>query len=325
MAHDHPPAQDPIPGNLNRDMIVEAIAFLDSLDHVRRKVALYPFDSGERFDWHYVPRRRPGLHLRDMEAGQRQAAMALLRTGLSDSGFAAAQGIMALEDVLKSRESGEDYDPGNFAFVLFGNPETGAPWSWRVDGHHLSITFTIVDDETVVALPHFMGANPAAFDRVHTVLGAEEELGRALIHSIDGSRRASALIAAEAPAEILTGPGREPALHRPAGLTWTAMAEGERDRLLDLVAVYAQRLRPELAEFELERMRAAGMDGLHFAWAGGLEAGQPHYYRIHGPTLIIEYDNTQNRANHIHTVWHDPALDFGRDLLGEHYGSAHSP
>lgn len=316
-------AHEPLAGNLNRDMIVEAIAFLDSLDHVRRKVALYSFDAGERFDWHFVPRHRPGLHLRDMEPEQRQAAMGLLRTGLSDSGFACAQGIMALEDVLKAVEPGQDYDPGNFAFILFGNPEAGAPWSWRIDGHHLSITFTIVDDDTVVALPHFMGANPAAFNRVHTVLGAEEDVAREFMHGLDSRNRATALIATDAPAEIITGPGREHALRRPCGLPWTAMTDPQRAMVLDLVGVYAGRLRPELAQFELNRLRYAGTEGLHFAWAGGLEPGQPHYYRIHGPTLVIEYDNTQNRANHIHTVWHDPALDFGRDLLGEHYGSAH--
>ncbi|MCR6630998.1 MAG: DUF3500 domain-containing protein [Magnetospirillum sp.] len=311
---------------VNRHMAIEAIAFLDSLDHARQQDALYPFDAGERFDWHYVPRLRPGLHLRDMEAGQRRAAMALLRSGLSDTGFAAAEGIMALEEVLKPLEPSMDYDPGNFAFTIFGNPEMGAPWSWRVDGHHLSITFTIAADDTVVALPHFMGANPAAFDdahRVHSVLGAEEEMARALILGMDGSRRHRTVIAQQAPGEILTGPGRERSLSRPAGLPLAAMAEGESTQLLELVAVYAHRLRPEMAQWELDRLHEAGTAGLHFAWAGGLLQGEPHYYRIHGPTLLIEYDNTQNRANHIHTVWHDPALDFGRDLLGEHYGNAH--
>ncbi|HTH16229.1 MAG TPA: DUF3500 domain-containing protein [Magnetospirillum sp.] len=317
---------EPISGNLNRHMQIEAIAFLDTLDHARTREALYPFDAGERFDWHYIPRKRPGLHLRNMDARQQRAAMALLRTGLSDTGFAAAQGIMALEEVIKPRDPGVDYDQGNFAFIIFGNPEIGAPWSWRVDGHHLSITFTIIDDDTVVALPHFMGADPATFDAgrpIHSVLGAEEDLARALMLSFDGPRRNRALIATDAPEEIVTGPGRERSLHRPSGLPFTAMSEDEGDRLLELVETYARRLRPELAAWEMNRLREAGTAGLHFAWAGGLAVGQPHYYRIHGPTLVIEYDNTRNHANHIHTVWHDPALDFGRDLLGEHYGRAH--
>lgn len=312
-------------GTPNRHMVIEAIAFLDSLDRFQRQAALYPFDAGERFDWHYIPRQRPGLHLRDMSARQRRNALALLGSGLSETGFAAATGIMALEEVLKPREPGMDYDPGNFAVIIFGNPEMGAPWSWRVDGHHLSVTFTIVDDEIVVAQPHFMGANPAAFDaghHVHSVLGAEEDLGRALMLSLDDGQRRRALIQAEAFDEILTGPGREHCLRHPAGLPLAAMADAG-DRLLELVAHYAGRLRPELAEWEMARLREAGTGGLCFAWAGGLAVGEPHYYRIHGPTLVIEYDNTQNRANHIHTVWHDPALDFGRDLLGEHYGHAH--
>lgn len=317
---------DPIPGTANRHMVVEVLAFLDSLDRGRRRDALYPFDAGERFDWHFIPRRRPGLHLRDMDQAQRRAALALLRSGLSDTGFATTQGIMALEEVLKPHEPAMDYESGNFAFTIFGNPEMGAPWSWRVDGHHLSITFTIADDHTVVAQPMFMGANPAAFDaahHVHSVLGGEEDLGRALMLSLDARQREHALIAAQPPDEIVTGPGREQALHRPAGLPASAMGAGEQNVLLELVALYANRLRPDLAQWEMERLREADVGAVHFAWAGGLAVGQPHYYRIHGPTLLIEYDNTQNQANHIHTVWHDPALDFGRDLLQEHYGHAH--
>lgn len=306
----------------SRHMAIEANAFLDSLDAPRRRQALYPFDSGERFDWHYIPRRRPGLHLRDMNAGQRAAALGLLASGLSDTGFAAAQGIMALEEVLKPREPAMDYDAGNFAFIVFGNPEMGAPWAWRVDGHHLSISVTIADEDAVTAQPLFMGANPASLDaahRVHSVLGAEQELARELMHGLDDHARLRALIAPEAPEEIITGPGREHSLRRPCGLPFTALDASQGALLLDLVETYARRLRPELASWEMERLREAGIGGLHFAWAGGLEPGQPHYYRIHGPTLLVEYDNTQNRADHIHTVWHDPELDFGRDLLAEHY------
>lgn len=319
-------AHEQVSSSPNRHMQIEAVAFLDSLSKTQQQAALYPFDSGERFDWHYIPRQRPGLHLRDMDTRQRLSAMGLLRSGLSDTGFATANGIMALEEVLKPQEPGMDYDAGNFAVTIFGNPEMGAPWSWRVDGHHLSVTFTIVDDGTVVAQPHFMGANPAAFDaahRVHSVLGGEEDLGRALMRGFDTPRRERATIAVQAPEDILTGPGREQALRQPAGLPASAMDQAHRHALLELVALYAGRLRPELAQWELDRMQDAGVSALHFGWAGGLAVGEPHYYRIHGPTLLIEYDNTQNRANHIHTVWHDPELDFGRDLLVEHYAQDH--
>ncbi len=314
---------EPLAGNLNRDLQAEMLAFLDTLDHRRHQAALYPFDSAERFDWHYVPRQRPGLHLADMDGAQRRAALRLLATALSDTGFASAQGIMALEDILKEREHSAEYDPGAFAFAVFGNPHAGAPWSWRVDGHHLSITFTVIDDQTIVALPHFMGANPAVIGGIHTVLGAEEELGRALMLEMDDATRACALRPGQPPADILTGPGREHALHRPEGLAWARMDEDGRRRLLELIEVYAHRLHPGMAALELERVDKAGPENLRFLWAGGFNPGEPHYYRIHGPTLIIEYDNTQAGANHIHTVWHDPALDFGRDFLGEHYGRAH--
>lgn len=315
----------PFPASLNRLMVAETLALLDGLDHHRERAAVMSFDSPARFDWHYIPRDRPGLHLRDMTERQRRAALGMVRAALSDTGFASALGIMDLEEVLKAAEPG-GYDHLNYAVAIFGNPHAGPPWAWRLDGHHLSLTFTVVDEDTITAVPHFMGANPATLDRhhlVHGVLGAEEKLGRALFAGLDGPRRSRALMSETALDDIVTGPGREYALRHPVGLPFGQLTEGERTALMELIGVYAHRLRPELAELELSRLDAAGPERLHFAWAGGAEPGQPHYYRIHGPTLVIEYDNTQDGANHIHTVWHDPALDFGLDLLGEHYGARH--
>lgn len=315
----------PHPASLNRLMVAETLALLDGLDHRHEREAVLHFDSPARFDWHYIPRDRPGLHLRDMNERQRRAVLAMLRLALSDTGFASARAIMELEEVLRAGGSGE-YDHLNYAVAVFGNPHAGPPWAWRLDGHHLSLSFTVVDEDTITAVPHFMGADPATLDRhhlVHSVLGAEEKLGRALFAGLDESRRNRALIAETALDDIVTGPGREYALRRPVGLPFTALTGDERAALMELVGVYAHRLRPELAALELSRLAEAGPDCLHFAWAGEAEPGRPHYYRIHGPTLVIEYDNTQGGANHIHTVWHDPALDFGLDLLGEHYGTRH--
>jgi hypothetical protein len=313
--------------NIDRDLAAEAEAFLDTLDGRRLKAAVLPFDSAARFDWHYVPRRRPGLHLRDMDAGQRRAALKLVRTALSEAGFATAQGIMALEEVLKAEEGSAEYDAGNFALAVFGTPEAGPPWAWRVDGHHLSLTFTVAAPGTVTVTPHFMGANPAAFRhgqrRIHNALGAEEELGRAIVRSLDPRLRAGVVMAGEVPDDIVAGPGREDSLRFPAGLPLARMPDASRDAVIELIEVYARRLRPDLAEAELDRMHRAGADRLHFAWAGGLRPGQPHYYRIHGPTLLIEYDNSRDGANHIHTVWHSPGRNFGADPLAEHYRMGH--
>ncbi|MGE5505781.1 MAG: DUF3500 domain-containing protein, partial [Actinomycetota bacterium] len=278
----------------DRDFAAEAEAFLDTLDGRRLKSASLPFDSAARFDWHYIPRRRPGLHLRDMDAGQRRAALRLVRTALSEHGYATAQGIMALEEVLKDEAGGGDYDAGNFALAVFGTPEAGPPWGWRVDGHHLSLTFTVAAPGTVTVTPHFMGANPAAFRhgarRIHNALGAEEDLARAVIRGLDARQQGLAVLAGEVPDDIVAGPGREDSLRFPAGLPLARMSDSMRDAVVDLVEVYARRLRPDLADAEMERLQQAGVDRLHFAWAGGLEPGQPHYYRIHGPTLLIEYD-----------------------------------
>ena len=305
-----------------------ALAFLGALPADARKRAVFAIGDRERLNWHYVPRGREGVPFKAMPAPARAAAHELMRASLSAVGYGKATNIIQLEDVLRRIESfGLSRDPENYAFTVFGNPGASAPWGWRVEGHHLSLNFTLVPGQPVALTPAFMGANPAEVPsgpkKGQRALAAEQDLGRALAQSLTAAQRARSVIAAESLGDIVTGPGRADSLAAPAGLPLADMTGDQRSLAAKLIEEYARNMRSELAEQELRRMTEAGSERVHFAWAGPLEPGRAHYYRLHGPTLLIEYDNTQNNANHIHSVWHDPRRDFGQDLLRAHYEHGH--
>ena len=307
-------------------MIEQAVLdFLDALDPDLRRAAVFPFASDERRNWHYVPKERRGVPLTAMSEAQHQAAKALLRAALSERGYSRVEDIMWLETVLAELEQDhETYGPLNYVFSVFGDPAGQSPWGWRVDGHHLSLNFAHVAGETSVT-PTFYGAHPATVAHGPRaglrVLGNEEDLGHQLIRGLPEEQRAQAVISPTAFADIITGPGREDSLRQPVGLDLGAMTEAHCNLVLRIIEEFVGTMRPAAAEAERARIRDAGLERIRFAWAGGLELRQPHYYRLHGPTLVIEYDNTQNEVNHIHSVWHDPGRDFGLDLLRRHYES----
>jgi hypothetical protein len=302
-----------------------ALAFLGTLDPRRTRQATFPFVHAERLNWHYVPRRREGLPLKDMTAGARAAAHALLQAGLSTAGYAKARDVMRLEGVLRQLETfgGFTRDPDNYAVAIFGTPGQGAPWGWRFEGHHLSLNFTVVPGRAIAVTPAFLGANPAEVPsgplKGLRVLQAEQDLGLALAGSLDPAEHARATIAAESLGDIVSGPGREQSLRAPAGVPIGNLDGESRALAVRLLEAYARNMRGDLAESELRKLHAVGIERIHFAWAGPIDAKRPHYYRLHGPTVLIEYDNTQNNGNHIHSVWHDPRSSFGADLLGAHY------
>lgn len=299
---------------------------LAGLDAERQAVVRIPFGDDERENWHFIPRERRGLALRQMEPAQRERVLELLRSALSQDGFQKQERIRLLDQVLFDETGSPVRDPGLYFLSVFGTPGDGL-WGWRFEGHHLSLNFTLRDEELVSATPFFYGANPAEVRRgPHQglrTLAEEEDRGRALYRMFAPALRARVRIAAEAPADIVTGNSRRADPGPPAGLSLAEMSVEQAEQLMALVRLYLGRLHPAHAERELERLRRADLQKIHFAWAGSAEPGQPHYYRIHGPTFVIEYDNTQNSANHIHTVWRDFQRDFGRDLLAEHY--RHSP
>ncbi len=303
--------------------------FLDTLDPDALELAMMPFDSDERFNFNFVPMERKGLKLKDMTLQQRVAAHDLLQKALSVQGYLKTVNIMHLEDILYILEGEDrvfDRDPELYYFAFFGDPSAEEPWGWRFEGHHLSLSFTSVSNELFATTPAFMGSNPAEVRSGPyaglRVLAKEEDLGRALVNSLSERQLSDAIIMEEAPRDIVTGSDREVMLEHKEGLPAVDMTGYQREMLWRIVEEYVHNLRPDMAEDQLERIRQAGFDRLHFGWAGGLERGEPHYYRIHGPTMLFEYDNVQNNANHIHTVWRDLENDFGEDLLRRHYESA---
>jgi hypothetical protein len=307
------------------EMAQAALKFWSALTPDQQKKASYPVADPERLNWHFVPKARNGLTLKDMTPEQRTLAMAFLRSGLSDKGFASAEGIINLEPVLRDIERGRGptRDAALYYFTVFGTPSDKETWGWRVEGHHLSLNILIVDGRQVAAAPSFFGVNPA---RVPSgpkqglrVLEQEEDLGRQLVKSLSEEQRKKGIFADVAPRDIVTGNARQVKPLEPGGIAMTELNEQQKGMLSGLVKHYANRLRAELAKNDLEKIEQAGWDKVHFAWAGGAESGNGHYYRVQGPTFLIEYDNTQNNANHIHTVWRDFKGDFGEDILKKHH------
>jgi hypothetical protein len=309
-------------------MAEAANRFLASLTPEQRAKATFSFEDTERVNWFFVPIERKGLPLREMSPFQKHLATALLSAGLSQSGFMKAVTIMSLEDVLRIQEkdNGERRNPEKYYFSIFGTPADTGTWGYRVEGHHISQNYTVVNGRVVDA-PSFFGDNPAMVKEGPRaglrVLAAEEDLGRELISSLDAEQRKTAIVDEKAPGEILTSNNRQAALKGQAsGISAAKMNTAQVAKLNELLAEYTGNLPDQVAQYRQEQIKKAGRN-ISFAWAGGINKGDPHYYRIQTASFLIEYDDTQNGANHIHTVWRDFTGDFGADLLKEHYQASH--
>jgi hypothetical protein len=311
-----------------------ANAFLTSLPGDLRSASSFALESAERLDWHFVPKARVGASLLKLEDSQAELIGPLLATALSPEGLLSARGVIKHENILRQVETAAGIDasrrdPGLYYTAIFGKPSAAAPWAWRFEGHHLSLNVAQAPGQPPMVGPVFMGANPARVpsgpNAGFRLLAAEEDLGRALITLLPAEKRKVAMIRDSAFSDIVTGNDREVKLEF-AGLAASEMSAEERQQLRALIELYVGRLVNSSASEVLSRLDRAGFDKVRFAWAGGIEAGQPHYYRVHGPTLLIEYDDTQNNANHIHTVYRDLDRDFGGDVLRAHYrGSPSKP
>lgn len=309
-----------------------ARAFVRSLDPDRRAIAAFPFDSDERENWHYIPRPRAGLKRGDMTQRQQDDADALTAASLSAAGIRKARAIMAHETILGDLETSAgtlrfDRSPGLYHFSVFGQPGGSNPWGWQVDGHHLSLNITVVEGKKISVTPSFFGANPAVVPRgPHRglrILREEEDAGRSLLESLDAEQMYQCTIYPAAPPDIITRASRRARIKPAAGLPASAMTADQRERLVRLIEVYVKRSPEDTAAEQMRKIHDAGLQLIRFGWAGSRYRGQAHYYRVHGSTFLIEYDNTQDRANHIHAVWRDMKGDFGADLLSEHYREAH--
>jgi uncharacterized protein DUF3500 len=315
-----------------------AARFLAALSPEQRAQAVFAFDSGEREHWGFVPTElfpRHGLTLESMSDPQRTLAKELLKTGLSQKGYLTATSIMELENVLRAIEDAGGGDaaqgrrmernPVKYFVSIFGTPGARASWGWRVEGHHVSLNFTVVNGTLVAAAPQFFGSNPAEVrdgpKKGLRILADEEDSARALLMALDPAQRAKAVIDATAPGDIVTMNGVRIDPLAPAGILASSLTPSQRALLMRVIDAYASAMAADIAASRLAKLGQAGVEKIGFAWAGEAERGRKHYYRVQGPTFLIEFDNTQNDANHIHSVWRDFNGDFGRDLLREHLAS----
>lgn len=307
-----------------------AAKIIASLNTEQQQKAQFSFDDKERKNWHFVPMVRGGLPMREMNENQREMVNQLLLTALSEQGREKVEGIIQLERVLQELENhpyeNDRRNPLLYYLALFGSPGGDDPWGWRFEGHHLSLNFSSVDRALAIT-PAFMGSNPAIVRSGNyegtEVLKVEQDLGRELVHMFTPEQAGKAILPDPAPRDIVTFVQQKVELKEYAGLPLTEFTEGQKAKLEELLGVYLNNMKPEIAREHWQKLQESGMDKLYFAWMGGIEPGDPHYYRIHGPTLLIEYDNVQNGNNHIHTVWRDLTNDFGEDILRAHYANGH--
>ena len=308
-----------------------ATAFLDSLDRTQRLAATTAFDVEDHRVWTYLPGGRPGAALAAMTTEQQALALALLDTGCSAHGGRTARAVIELDMIRRQLESSAGTPPRptdhRYWVRILGDPNADAPWAWRVNGHHLAVHVTVVDD-AVAATPQFFGAEPAIVpDGPHRglrTLPGEEELARALLARLDDDQRRVAITSPTAPHDILTrfDPVVDPSVV-PAGLGHGQMTSRQQDALHRLIRLYFDRAPADVADAAWSDATGRGLDDVTFAWAGPDERGRGHYYAVRGPTFLLEYDNTQDDANHIHSVWRDLRNDWGADLLREHYARRH--
>ena len=317
------------PTTTGRAMADAATAFLKDLNADQRSKATFKFEDDSRFEFRYTPRARTGLPLKEMSEAQRTKAHSLLKTGLSMRGYTNATDIIALENVLRGIEpprTGANAivrDPEMYFVSVYGEPNGKTPWGWKFEGHHISVNFTLVDGKPIVFAPSFFGSNPAVVkdgaQAGKRALRDEEESARALMAAFTDEQKKKVIFTDQAPREMLTAENREAKLLESVGMTFAEMTPAQKRLFEKVLDAYLGRVAPELAKARLDALQKSGMDKVTFGWAGTLEVGGPHYYRVQGPTFLIEYDNVQNNANHIHSVWRDFEGDFGRDILREHY------
>jgi hypothetical protein len=314
-------------------MTVAAGRFLEGLTPELRQQASFPMEADERLRWNFIPVNtfpRNGVPLKSMSEPQRELALNMLRAALSQRGYLTATAIIELETVLKAIESanarggrgGMTRDPELYFFSVFGTPAPKGVWGWRIEGHHLSLHFTIANNSAVASSPAFFGSNPHEIREGprtgHRILASEEDTGRALVLALDEKQRAAAVFNAVAPGDIITMTTVKIDPLSPGGLPAAEMDAKQRALLMQVIDAYASKMSDDVAADRLAKIKQAGLEKITFAWAGETEKGKKHYYRVQGPTFLIEYDNTQNDGNHVHSVWRDFNGDFGRDLLREH-------
>lgn len=317
-----------------QDAISLANRFISLLNEAQKTESVFAFDTEERYNFHFVPKVRRGITFNEMNAAQQESAYDLLKSCLGDETFQKTIDIMQLETVLKELEKRKPEDkwrdPGNYHFTIFGTPSSKTIWGWRFEGHHISFNFSFNKKTLVAGTPGFLGSNPAIVLNGpmagKQVLKQESDVGFALLNALSNAQIKKAIIDTTAFPDILTLNKRNAMLGKPVGIRYSELSKEQQSLMIQLMSIYVHRYKPALAEKMMIDIRKAGLENVWFSWAGHTKPviGKGAYYRIQGPTIIIEYDNTQNNANHVHSVVRDLMHDFGGDLLLEHYKKGHS-
>ena len=305
-----------------------ASAWLESLSPSQKEKATYEYMDGERVFWYYPPLNRHGLALRDMNEKQRELAFDIIKSGLTRKAYEQAVQIIQLETTLGQIEKEAGLitfrrEPELYYFTIFGDPSGREnPWGWRVEGHHVSLHYSIWDDKVISATPFFFGSNPAEVlkgpEKGLRILADREDLALELINSMDNAQQSKAVIYDEAPWDILSYNASRPVFPKEEGISGSQMNGTQQEMMMSIINEYIFTLHDEVATERLRIVEAQGLANFHFAWGGGKEHLSKHYYRIHSGNFVIEYDNRQNEANHIHSVYRDVENDFANDVLREH-------
>ena len=311
-------------------MAKAATQFVSSLSAEQKAKAVLPFDSEDRLRWHFIPNEmfpRKGIMIKEMNEAQRRLAHDLLRTGLSARGYNKVTSIIELEDILRVIEAGGKFarSKEEYLFSVFGTPAVKGNWGWRLEGHHISLRFTVVDGAargSLASSPMFLGTNPAEVrdgdKKGWRILSEEEDAARALVLALSADQQKQAIVNTVAPNDIITMNKNDIAPLPDQGVTYASLRPEQQQQLMRLIEVYTSNMEADIAADRMAKIKNAGLGSIRFAWAGDTEKGKRHYYMVQGPTFLIEFDNTQNNGNHIHSVWRDFNGDFGRDLLREH-------
>jgi len=311
--------------DLSQQIVDASNSFLQTLSASQRESASYEFDDEERLNWHFIPRDRNGIVLKELNAEQLSSATNLLRSLFSAKGFEKTENIRGLESVLAEIEVNGMFvrDPDIYYITVFGTPSMEASWAVRYEGHHLAFNWTFVGGSGIASSPQFFGTNPAEVRQGAKtgtrVLAAEEDIARSLVKSLSRSQSSRAILDGEAPRDIFTSASKKVEALDDLGVSYSALNSDQQLTLLSLIEEVASAQAEAVAAERMRVVKEEGLDNIKFAWIGSTERGDAHYYRIQGPGFLIEYDNTQNNANHVHLVWRDFEGDFGRDLIRLHY------
>jgi Protein of unknown function (DUF3500) len=303
-----------------------ALDFVNSLNDGQKKKALFPFNEMNRYEWHYLPAAmisRNGVAVKDLDSVQKQRLYFLLQGFLSNEGYTRTKNIMSFEYLLKEMQPDNPIRiPENYYAAFYGDPGKDSIWGWKFGGHHVSLNFTIVNGELAFA-PFFFGVFPAEVKdgpkKGTRLIKEEEDLGFELVNSLDAAQKKQAIFDLQAFTDIVTTNAEQVGPLKPEGIFAKEMSHDQKILLNKLIVTYLLNMPADISKIRMKKINTEDMNAIRFGWAGGTRPGIPHYYRVQGKSFLIEFDNTQNNANHIHTVWRDFNGDFGRDLLWEHY------